>query len=149
MRKLRVSFAKMPRTAQIRLGFNRSDPLDLDLTAQRRLRGSARLRNGSGGRQLGCRHARGSAARAGRLGSSATLAGGACAGGGVLRRRSSPAFAETAIRGGFRARIGLGESARHGELDLGFRVGPRQAEQGAQWRRGGAKLRQANPGEAE
>ena len=134
MRKLRVSFAKRPMTAKIRLGFNRSDPLDLDLTAQRRLRGSARLRNGSGGRQLGCRYACGSAAQAGRLGSSATLAGGACTCGKVLRRRSSPTFAETAIRGGFRARVGLGESARHGELDLGFRVGPKQAEQGARRR---------------
>ena len=58
MRKLRVSFAKRPRTAQIRLGFNRSDPLDLDLTAQRRLgllgltrkwlrRAAARLKTGT------------------------------------------------------------------------------------------------------
>ena len=128
MRKLRVSFAKRPRTAHIRLRFNRSDPLDLDLTAQRRLRGSARLRNGSGGLQLGCRHARGSGRAARRLRDS---------GGRRLRRRRGVAAAElTGVcrnghPGGFRARVGLGESARHGELDLGFRVGPRQAEQGA------------------
>ena len=117
LRKLRVSFAKRLGTAQIRLKFNRSDPLDLDLTAQRRLRGSARLRNGSGGRQLGCRHARGSVARAGWLGGSATLAGGACAGSEVHAASAHRRWPNLAIRARFGLVLGRGASTRDGKLD--------------------------------
>ena len=140
MRKLRVSFAKSPRTAQIWLGFNISDPLDLDLTAQRSLRwlGSARkrLRRAAARLKTGTRLS-GSGGAAPRLWRQRLRERRGVRGG--RRQRSRRKTAKTQ----FRPRFLLGASWGDDEPDCRVRAGHRRPQRACDGER-----RRADSGEA-
>ena len=144
LRKLRVSFAKRPGTAQIRLEFNRYDPLDLDLTAQRRLRwlGSARkrLRRAVARLKTGTRLS-GSGGAAPRLWRQRLRRRRGVRGG--RRQRSRRKTAKTRFRQRFLLGSGLGASWGEDEPDCGVRAGHRWPQRACDGER-----RRANSGEA-